>query len=444
MSIDPRKDRDFRVPLNYVAPYLDGVYLAVNAIPDAYLVYHAHDCGYFKAEKVAANHDLFSDLLRWDQMKRIVRTNIGNQEFVMGGESKLSARVRQVAERYNPGMIFVASSNVVILSGEDTRPAIKQLSAKIPIPLIPLPERNVYLDYLTGYLDTLSGFLAHAPFDNTCESKGVAVIGYIYHRHEGDCKGDVAELTRLLAGIGAPDSLVLLNGQPVTVLRAQAPPAIALDIAEGWTGGAALTQRFGTQVHKAGLPLGIAATGDWLRLAGEALGKNEQAEAFIERELSDLVAQLQWLIPRHFMGKGVMLFADRLTLPYLARMMEELGMEVLGLGVTSFEFDREPSSSLAIGAYPMLPIHAEPLRAVVRKAREEGRLDLVIGNSLIHQNLAHSCVPFVEVGYPCNYDHALSMRPLLGYTGVRVLVERIVNAQKLASMHAHTQEVDGE
>ena len=32
---------EFRVPVGYLAPYLDGVYLAVNALPGAYLVYDA-------------------------------------------------------------------------------------------------------------------------------------------------------------------------------------------------------------------------------------------------------------------------------------------------------------------------------------------------------------------------------------------------------------------
>ncbi len=37
-------------------------------------------------------------------------------------------------------------------------------------------------------------------------------------------------------------------------------------------------------------------------------------------------------------------------------------------------------------------------------------------------------LPFVEVGFPSYYTHALMPQPLLGYPGVACLVTRLVNA----------------
>lgn len=429
---------DFRVPLNYVAPYLDGVYLAVNAIPDAYLVYHAHDCGYFKAEKITANHDLFSDLLRWDQMKRIVRTNIGTQEFVMGGGDKLSRRLRQVNERYRPRVVFVAASNVVIMAGEDLSPHVRALESRVDAPLILLPARNAYLDYLTGYLDTVAGYLSRIEFTGEAQEPGeVALAGYVFDRHEGDRIGDLNELRRLLTLLGVKPGTAFLDGSGFEQHSACAPPTAVLDLAHAWKGGRVLAERTGARYLEVGLPIGIEGTCDWLRRAGEFLGVSELADELIERELAELVPMLQWLMPRYLMGKGVMLFADRLWLPGLARFVEEMGGEVLGVGVTSFGFDKpDATGAFSLAHYPALPVHTEELTELVRQLRGDGRLDLIIGNSLFHQNLASLGVPFVEMGYPSNGWHVLYPQPSLGFQGVRVLVERIINETKRSGMAA--------
>ena len=121
-------DSDFTIPFNFAAPYLDGVYLAVNAVPDAYLVYDAHDCGYYKAEKIAGNHDLFSNLLRWDQANRIMRTNVEMSDYIMGGDDKLSKKLLQVGRRHSPKIIFLARSSTVVAAGHDagTHPRRRQ------------------------------------------------------------------------------------------------------------------------------------------------------------------------------------------------------------------------------------------------------------------------------------------------------------------------------
>ena len=87
--------RQSRLPVSYLAPYLDGVYLAINALPGAYLVYDAHNCGYHKAERIAGSHDLFSDLLRWDRTHRVVRTDLD--------AAKIQRSCRQIKSIWNEG-----------------------------------------------------------------------------------------------------------------------------------------------------------------------------------------------------------------------------------------------------------------------------------------------------------------------------------------------------
>ena len=61
--------------------------------------------------------------------------------------------------------------------------------------------------------------------------------------------------------------------------------------------------------------------------------------------------------------------------------------------------------------------------------RSKQEVDLVIGNSLINQILRPLGIPFIEMGYPSNFHHVLYPTPLLGFRGVEVLTQRIINTQ---------------
>ncbi len=414
-------ESEFTIRFNFAAPYLDGVYLAVNAVPDAYLVYDAHDCGYYKAEKIAGNHDLFSSLLRWDQANRVMRTNVEMSDYIMGGDDKLSKKLLQVGRRHGPRIIFVARHSTVVAAGHDARPVMRDLQKKLKIPLVLIPDGVSERGFVTGYLDALQGLLDQLAWKSRpAKTPRVALTGYFFGRNEGDHLGNVAELKRLLAAIGARTSAVLLDGSPFAKFQRLPAPDLVVDLAGGWEGGRQLARRYGAGYLDCGLPVGLEGTAAWIRRIAEALGLAERAEKFIDRELSGLVPRLHWLLPRFFQGRSALVFADRLQLGPLARFLEELGMLITAVGCTSAGSGQEP--------WPQVPLQIPALRDFLSEAGDDGRADLIVGNSVIRQVARDFRIPVVELGYPANFHHFLHPAPFLGYAGVRVLVERMINA----------------
>jgi nitrogenase molybdenum-iron protein alpha/beta subunit len=414
-------DSDFTIPFNFAAPYLDGVYLAVNAIPDAYLVYDAHDCGYYKAEKIAGNHDLFSNLLRWDQSNRVMRTNVEMADHIMGGDDKLSKKLLQVGRRHRPKIIFVARSSTVIAAGHDARPVLRDLRKKLKIPLVLIPDAGSENGFVSGYLDALDGLTAELGWKaGRAGGKRVALAGYLYDRNEGDHLGNVAELKRLLAGIGAKPSTILADGSPFAKIKGRQAPGLVVNLAAGWEGSRRLARRYRARHLASGLPVGLEGTCAWLRRVAKALKLKAPAEKFIDRELSGLVPRLHWLLPRFFQGRSALLFADRLHLEPLGRFLEEMGFTIAGAGCTSTRPVETP--------WPQVPLQIPELRQFLAAAHDDGRADLTLGNSVIRQVARDFPVPFVELGYPSNFHHRLHPAPFLGFSGVRVLVERMINA----------------
>jgi nitrogenase molybdenum-iron protein alpha/beta subunit len=425
---------EFHVPYDYLSPYLDGVYLAINALPGTYLVHDAHDCGTHKASKIAGGHDLGSDLLRWDGLHRIARTGLDSREYVMGSDDKLSMKLAQVVERHHPDAVFVVRSSVVVFAGHDARPVVQDAARKTDVPIILLPDRSVARDYLSGYFDTVESLLGRVRLDGSGE-RGVALAGYVFDRNEGDHHGNLAELERMVQALGLPLGPVFLGGQRYAALNAAAPPAVVVDLAEPWSGATKLAARFGAAHCPLGLPLGIDATEAWLRGLAAAVGGEALAEGFIDRELSALVPELEWIVPRAFQGRGVLPFADRLLLPPLTAMLEELDWNVVARGLTSGDYSGVPGSAASCEPGPAEPPRfTDELLDFVADHRRRGELSLVIGNSFLHRLLLPVGVPFVEFGFPSVTHHVLHPAPFLGFHGVRVWVERMLEALEIDAL----------
>jgi nitrogenase molybdenum-iron protein alpha/beta subunit len=422
---------DHRPGLDATIPYLDGVYLAVNAIPDAYLVHDANDCGYHKAERVAANHDLFSDLLRWERMGRVVRTGLGSREYIMGSEDKLSKKVLQVCSRYKPALVVVAPSSIVAAIGRIDPAVLEDLRRKTGVPIVEIPSAGLWRDHVSGYFDTLEAVCTALSAGPSQPSTATWVVGHMMDRNEGDQTANVEEIRRLLGGLGLDPGPVLLDGTRFRDLCKLPAPASIIELAGSGRAAALLARRHGLSETKIEIPVGIAGTAAWLEQVAERLcGGKDAARAFVDRELADLVPRLQWLIPRRFVGRSALVFADRLLLAPLTRFLEELGCAVRAVGCLSSPAAGESTSSLGLSPerHRLVPTDLESLRALFEEMAREPDPPLLLGNTLVMQIAADLPIARVEIGFPSVTHHALTPRPFLGFAGVRTLVERALNA----------------
>jgi len=413
----------FRLAWHDISPYLDGVYLAVNALPDVYLVYDAHSCGYQKAEKIAGNHDLLSDLVRWDRMNRVVRTDLDSREYVMGSDDKFSKKVLQVWRRYAPSAILMVRSPVVITQGHDPRPVLKDLAAKIDAPLLLVPDRQRAPDHLAGYLSALEQVLPAVDFGSARRPDSVAIVGHLFDRHEGDQRGNAAELRRLVELAGGVPGPIFLDGRPLAAYRDAPSPSVVVDLAEGWCGGEDLAVRCEARHLRLPLPMGVEGTSAWVRALAAAL--DAEPEDIETEGVGPLVRDLEWILPK-LLGARAMVFADHQLIGPLVETLRELGVLVTAIGCSTGP-DRIPAVG-PLSKIPLAPSGTGALTAFVAEARRTGDLHVVVGNGFVRQLVARSGVPFVELGYPSPTQHFLQEAPFLGYHGVRVLVERMLNA----------------
>jgi nitrogenase molybdenum-iron protein alpha/beta subunit len=167
-----------------------------------------------------------------------------------------------------------------------------------------------------------------------------------------------------------------------------------------------------------GLPLGIEATAQFLRELGSQIGRDAQAESFIDSELSGLIPDIQWMVSEHLIGRRAVIVAE----PHLAGALESFLGE-LGLRVTAvFEIAPVPTGEYQTESFP------RPAPEAFLEFIGKNPPDLIVGNGVFKHLTTAQGPSYLELGFPSYRTHYLHPRPYLGFHGARCLIENIFNA----------------
>lgn len=261
-----------------------------------------------------------------------INTNITEEATVFGGKAKLKEGVREAYRRFNPEVIFVTTSCVSGIIGEDISGILKELEDEIPIPLVPV--------HCEGFRSKLwaSGFDAafHAVLSyivKPAEKKQPDLVNVINFVGLGR-----AQVERLLHRLGLRPQFII-QFTSVEQLRTLSEAAAALSFC-GTLGtylGTGLEEKFGVPYIKSLQPHGIAGVNSWLRELGHVVGKEAEVEALLAEEEAATAAELSEL-KKKLKGKRVAIGMGPSFAQNFARLLQELNMEVVWK--SSWHFDQ--------------------------------------------------------------------------------------------------------
>ena len=423
----------------YLLGYQVGVNLALNAIKDAYLVVDGPNCVIFRTSQIQGNHDWHADLLRSNGLHRVTDTDCTTERAAIGDDRLLISRLREVASQADCKLILVSSMSPVAVTGRQYDKVLADLSEEIEQATVNIPCGSLIGDWLHGYTWTLKAIAQQLPLssETSRDPSKVALIGHLWDRNESDNTANLAELKRLLAGLGLELCSCWLDGGPADSLRAVAEAECLIALPYGREAAKILAGRTGAKKVECDLPIGLEGTCRWLRTIASALDRSEQAEAFIDAELARVAPKLEWVLPHALFDKRLAVVAD----PHLAwafcAAAKEFGCRVVLRAYWADEshvlsHEREGPGTLLVN-----PQTAELSGALQEELSMKG-LDLIVSNShalLIHGRFGRpEPVPFVELGFPSYYSHALFDSPYLGFAGSLRLVDRLSNALSRAAV----------
>jgi nitrogenase molybdenum-iron protein alpha/beta subunit len=255
----------------------------------------------------------------------------------------------------------------------------------------PRPSRARSLQ--DGYASALEALAAGLDLRGARPERGhVAVVGYLMDRNEGDHRGNVAELERMLRGLGLEPASVWLSGRPYEHLREARRAEAVLSLPHGRAAARVLARRLGVRLVEAGLPFGLEGTRRFLELLGRACGRRKEAAAFIRRELDLVAPRLEWSVPHAFLNRRFVFAGDPHYGAAFAELIAELGGRAEPLGGSG----KGPDADLLVADTRTL-----------RRVRPR--------------------TAWLEFGFPCELTHILQDDPFLGFPGALGFLSRAAN-----------------
>ena len=382
-------------------PFLNGVYVAVDAIADAYLIVDGPYCVFTKAEMQYC-HNLRCRLLPPIGHRRVVHT--GQRDSREEVSSLLTDRSAQVESLFagvcaqpDAGIVLATSFDFHETVGFPLREVARRQAAVSRALVCHVPSHSLGGTWLDGYALTCAALAQALELKpGRGEPNAVAVVGYLQDRDEPDNAGNLRELRRLLGALGLRPVSVWLSGGGRAELSQAGRASLVVSLPYARQAARLVAKRLRVGLCEVDLPLGLSATERFLLKLGARVGRRAQAERFVARESTAAVRDTEAHVLRFIAGRRARVSQDD---PELKLRLGELCAE-LGL------------------------LLEEDCAEVMQEAGERQCTLLFApmtgggGDGLAH----------VPVGYPNYLEHPVRERPLLGYAGFRNLVDRVAAA----------------
>jgi nitrogenase molybdenum-iron protein alpha/beta subunit len=410
-------------------PYLQGAYLGLNAIPDAYFLGDGPSCIFDKAAHIHGRHDLFSTLLSCDSEHRVQHTGVNVFNIAGDCEADIAAGLKRIASFRGCGAIFLGSMPMCAIVGTDYERILRDSLEGNRKPSFVMPRRSaVSGDWLDGYAAIMEALASGMDLEGAePEPATAALVGYMMDRNEGDHHGNLRELERIFAALELKLTTVWLSGRPYEDLRDVRRASRIVSLPYGRKAGRILSKRLGVPLAEAGLPFGLEATRRFVELLGREFGREALAREFIARELDEVVPKLEWTVPHAFLNRRFAFSGDPHVAACFVEQIEALGGRMAGMIVVGGDYHLDPERKRLLESRPGTVF--EPLPGDVTEQwglLAEGGADLVVGSAFAFGQVRRGR-KWMEFGYPSEDTHFLREEPFLGFQGALGFLSRAAN-----------------
>lgn len=416
-----------------IIPFMVGVYLAVNAIRDAYLLVEGPDCTHMKTLFIQGNQDYLSSLTSVSGFHRIANTALHPSQLSGSREENIKTMLLEMANHDEVDCVMLTSMPLAFITGADYERICIDVAKSTGKPVTNIPGKSLSNDWLGGYEESLKSIAKKMDIGKgTAKDNNVAIVGYLYDRNEEDNNGNIRELKRLLKRLGLNLISVWLGGQRFDELKDINGAGTIISLPYGRRAAKILSRRLNVRLIETELPFGLTATERWIRRLGKAFGCEKKANNLIDSELKNIVPKLEWVIPFLFDNRRFGYVGD----PYLFPGF----IEIIELVSGSVDFAVIPNCKYHLEGYDFpgrvnnLLIEERTLTIIkfLNSFLGNNKIDCVVSSSSGLDFISGNDHAIVEFGFPSYNTHALYDRPYLGFNGFMAFIDTLSNRMRLS------------
>ncbi len=368
----------------------------------------------------------------------IASSSLSENQTVHGGSKNLKHGLKNVIKLYNPKVIGVLTTCLAETIGEDIKRVIEEFKNKHSITgvdIIPVSTPGYGASHYEGFFHTVRSIVEYYSPETPEKNDKINIVA-------GDLTpADIREIKRIgkLYGVDfnlIPDisetldgsfkedySKIPKGGTTIQEIRsmagAKATIEFALLLEEKYSPGIFLKEKYGVELYKMSMPVGLEGTDTFIKALAKITGRSVPKDLHAERE-----RMLDGMIDSHkYNGEGRALIFGNPEITYATtKLCSENGITpvIVATGAKAKTLKKyfDYPNSLIMDDVDFETIHSEVKRL---------KPNIMIGNSDGKFIWEKENIPLIRVGFPV-HDHIGAQRKLIiGYTGSMTYLDEITN-----------------
>lgn len=405
--------------------FLDGLYLTTNAIKDAYLLLDGCPCIYKKIEIIEKNHDYLSALFDNYGHHRISATDANINNIEQDRNSSIKNQIKKISNYDKTGLLLLSSVPIAKITGVDYEMLLKEIKKDSKKPMINIEYTKMDYDWLDSYSETLKKIAEDMDLGKDKKvMNSVGIVGYFFDRNEGDNTGNLLEIERLFKELSINIESVWLNGKNYEDLKKIEKANLIISLPYAREAAKIIAEKTGARIIELSLPIGIENSINWIRKIAKELKKEKEAEIFIEKDLSQTIPLIGWIVEHFFRGKKVSIVCDPYLADDLITALKEIDVKLIEAVIYSRKSRKNQLKNINL---------PKKVYFELDETTQMKKVDFVIGNSSGYKLFEKT--KYVDFGFPCYRNHFIYNSPYMGIRGFGLLLNRIINSLKNQTGH---------
>ena len=375
----------------------------------------------------------------------IASSSLSEKHAVYGGGPNLKLGLTNVAAKYRPALIGIATTCLTETIGDDVGRYLREYAedtrGSVGLPtLVHVSTPSYAGTHMEGFHAAIRAVVAQL-------SEGGPRTGTVNILPGFVSSADYRLLHEILADFGLTGTLlpdlsetmdgpalveyekIKGGGTPLAAIRAMGRARATIEFGPtlAATGGTVLAEKFRVPHHRIGMPVGIRATDVFFHLLEELSGRPTPEKYAKERgRLVDAYVDGH----KYVFGKRAVVYGEEDMIVGLCSFLAEIGIRpvLCASGGTSGKLEQ----AIAAATAETLPEQPQVFEGMdffeISEMAEQLELDLVVGHSKGYPLAKKLNIPLIRVGFPI-HDRVGGQRLLhLGYAGAQQLFDTVANA----------------
>ena len=295
---------------------------ALAAIRNVAVVYHAPAGCTAMASNDAVKFGQIAARVNKTTNSVFVCTDLNEKDTVFGATKDLEAIIRHTYEAYKPDTIFVSTSCVSGVTGEDVDGVASDLDKELPIPVIPVHCEGFKSRIWASGFDISDHAVLQGIVQPPKQKRRTINIKNFYESAR-------PQITKIFNEVFDAEPQFLYCNSTIEELShlSEALATVCICGTLGTYLGNALEEKYGVPYVRTINHSGVTGFETWLRGIGDAIGKRAEVEAYIEKQRAIFIPQIEEVTKQLKGLKAVIGMGPGFTYE-IARVLQEFGMTV--------------------------------------------------------------------------------------------------------------------